>query len=252
MNSSLLLSILISICSWALLARIFQLWKRKRILLYQDETLLMIFTLSFAAFCAFVCKENLVLNLLFQFAGALVACSVPVFVEKVRRKQLAKNILLGLDSLQMSLKTGRSFSEALAEIIQPEGLKIYGFYFSEACRLAHAKILTPPQSPSPLMKELCFELCELAQSNHRISDSLRAYRTALALQFKMERKCKAATLQARAQSWAMVGLFSLTAVHVLGQYGFKEQQQCFLWSGFLFTIGLIWVQKIGGRIRWKI
>lgn len=230
-------------------------WYRRRILLFRDETfyLVLSFILNLCVLLfALLENKSLVFQTLSILAVEILILGVPWVVERFRRREFEQNLLWGLDALLLSVRGGKSFHESLYDSYKKDKLSRQGFYFSEICRLIHSKQEKPPETPSHLIQGVFSELRAISLSSHRVGDRLKSYRHILALQFKIERKSKAATLQARAQSWVMVLLFSGGVVHILGNYNFEDIKWALYVSVFFFLIGTIWVQRLGRNTKWKV
>jgi len=252
MMSSLLITFLLSISGSLLIVKTFHHWIQKRIVLSRDETLFIPFTLILVSFFVFLCRKNHAALIFCLMGTELFAFFVPLFVEIWRRRQFEQNLLMGLDSLLMSLRSGHSFSEALADICRDSRAKNAGFYFVEICRLVHSKQERAPLSPSELIQTVFLEFLTLSRTSHRVVERLKSFRHSLALQFKIQRKSKAATLQARGQSFVMVVLFSGALVHLFGQERLQELQGILIPAILLFSVGTFWVHRLGGAIKWKV
>ena len=255
MLMNVLLHILISSFGWLMMKTTLIFWYRRRILVFRDETfyLILSFTLNLCVLLFALFKNgSLILQTLLLLAVEILILGVPWVVERYRRQEFEKNLLWGLDALLLSVRGGKSFHESLYDSYKKDKHSRQGFYFSEICRLIHSKQEKPPETPSLLIQGVFAELRSIGLSSHRVADRLKSYRHILALQFKIERRSKAATLQARAQSWVMVLLFSGGLVHILGNYNFDDVKMTLCLSVFFFVIGTIWVQRLGRNTKWKV
>ena len=252
MLNSFFITFLVSTSAWLMIEKTFRHWIEKKIILFWNQSFSALFTLILVGFLILLFRQN-ISALTFSLMGVeLTAFFIPLFVEKWRRRQFEQNLLMGLDSLLLSLRSGRSFGEALSEIYCAPQSKNLGFYFLEICRLVHSKQEKPPKTPSDLIQNVFLEFGILSKSSHRVVERLKSFRYSLALQFKIQRKSKAATLQARAQSFVMIILFSAGVVHVLGQNSFDEQKGILIPATLLFAAGSYWLHKLGGPMKWKV
>jgi hypothetical protein len=105
---------------------------------------------------------------------------------------------------------------------------------------------------SLLIKDFQAELVQIDRSQNRVIDQVRALRRHLKIQENFRRRSMQVTQQIKMQAIIVTLLYLLLLSFVINQFGFTQNKNVILISGLIFTFGLIWIFKVGRRIKWKV
>jgi len=251
----MLVVFLFPIFGWIGAIRIISQWEKMKILSRPSARIAV--WLSFFVLMSCCCwVKNSQLGIIAVAVGLNVTMLIlPQFILRWHSRHFRSQLLFALDSILHNMRAGRSFQEALAELLSPQTSTArpkIGLFMSEICRLTLAQQRTPPNSYDEKVRLVFREFSDLSRASFRVADRLRAFRSVLAVEIKFVRKSRIATLQARAQALVMAVLFVAGAIYNLTEYGWNEHQHLLLAAGGLFAGGTLWVFRLGKNVAWKI
>ena len=155
-----------------------------------------------------------------------------------------------LNSLIAQIKIGSGFRQAFklaASTIQKTTI--------QNCFL---EVLESILLKKPLREELNFppvkqtlEELKLADQSSQCLEHLENLRWQVRARGQFNKKVKTALMQVRVQSFVLLVLYLSLFGFILSRYGFKYPK-VLLGSLFLFSLGLFFLLRTGGKIKWNI
>ncbi len=199
----------------------------------------------------FLFREHWSVLIGFNFVIFLSPWLTPIWIQKSRESSLKNQFLPIVDSLILSLKSGKGFRQSLQLCAQSGKPEIRHSLTEFLSALQYQKEMRT-LSEDPQVLFFFQELGQVDESLHRPTEKLKALRRRLRVEKNFRQKSRQATLQVRFQSWIMTLLFLLVLAYVHHDFGISKHWALVLLSTLLFSIGLIVVQRMGGKYQWKI
>jgi Flp pilus assembly protein TadB len=190
-----------------------------------------------------------------SFAPALWMLAQFLF-ERARRETRFRSELYGfLNAVILRMKSGDAFRAALDGAIEDADVRARP-------RLLELRdvVVFSQQTPSAAVERvrarggaLALAARELAHADRDAHAAIRrcaALRDRVRLEDEFRRKSGQASRQARAQSLVLAGLYLATFVFVAREFGIAAHARGFALSAAMFTVGLIWTQAAGRKMKW--
>ncbi len=171
--------------------------------------------------------------------------------ERRRRFDFEKNILSYLDSILISLQVGRSFREAVSDLVASQ-VGPGRFYLHELNSLLQFSNNERAKSKSTLFEEVLHEFLSFNRSSHRVYDQVKALRRKIGTCQAFQKKSGQVTLQVRAQSLILVILFLALFFYTLLSFDFHKTQKILAVAAVMFIVGTWANFKIPRRFKWKV
>ncbi len=245
----MIITILISILGWLFVRRIFLKWKEKKIIPIDYFWKLDVLLIPLSFLPSFFSMRPFVTGIyFFIFAGAIQL--IPYWVELRRRSQFEANVLIAMDVVLLSLRSGKSFRDSLSALSSKESG--FGYYLREVSTFILLKQPLPVEVSDGRILRVYTELRLAEESSHRIGDRINAFRCLLKVEDTFRQKSRRAMLQARAQSLVVAVLYLLVLIFDLINFSQDLDYRIIFLSVSLFLIGTIWIWKLGRNHHWKI
>jgi len=224
---------------------------RDRGLLTQNQSKIAMFLSSLLYLpVAFLSHEHIFLLMMAAFLQFISFKIVFLLVNKRRIQKASEDFCHLIDELIIQMKSGMSFRTSLKAISARQDWFL-SFHLNLLQNAMTSGIYEQSCAPKELRESFYELFCCNSQSHNSIS-RLTALRHRLRVLSDFRRRSGQATVQIRAQALIMCGLYLATVVFMSRQFGFLQIADAVLVSGVLFTIGSIWMMKIGRNQKWKI
>ena len=239
----------ISVFGWMSARRIFSNWCNKKLISGQlfflaDVVLLLLSILPLIfGWSDITCGTYFLGLMFFQFL-------VPFWIEWSRRQQFNLMLISAMDAILLSLRAGRSFRDSLAEI--SSGEVDYGFYMKEIVTVVLLRQSLKVNNTDVGIQRVYLELKAADQSLHRIADRIKSFRYQLKVEENFKQKSRMATLQARAQSVVVGILYFFALIFSFSTFSKNLDIKIVGTSFLLFSLGTVWIWKLGRTHQWKV
>lgn len=165
-----------------------------------------------------------------------------------RNKQLSLLKIRFFRDISLKISTGMSLLDAIESICHNSNNFLYK-------KIRHHVTFRQHFNKSEIDKS-CFEVIDFIKnaldSPVNIREKLNAYEEKLFIEHDFRRRSGQALLGVRIQAAIMCLLYFFAFIYTLSFYDFEKNKILILVSLILFVFGLIWLTKIGGKIRWKV
>ncbi|XGC80776.1 hypothetical protein ACES2L_15740 [Bdellovibrio bacteriovorus] len=165
-------------------------------------------------------------------------------------RRLRSALIPLLDSVILSLQTGKSFRISLLSAIEIQDGWIRHQMMEMYESLAMSENVIAVKSA--LLKDLRQEILEIDRSGTRCVEQVRALRRELKMLEDFRRRSGQVTQQLKMQAIIVTVLFLALITFVITQFGFHQHRFLILFSALIFSGGLIFIFSVGRRMKWKV
>lgn len=176
---------------------------------------------------------------------------IPVIIESYRHKKIKDNLILIIDNLVLSMRSGKSFRVSLQHLVDHSDIYIKITLNELINALKYQKETKFLSNESEIQ---CFlaELALIDKTAHKPIEMLVALRRKLQMIKNFRQKSRQAMMQTRAQSLVTTGIFILVTIYVQFQFGLSNHKQLVTFSVIFFSLGFYFTFNMGRRYKWKI
>lgn len=172
-------------------------------------------------------------------------------IQRRREALLKEQFVPILDSLILSMKSGKGFRQSLSPCFEKCPVTAQVTMKEFISSLQYRKEMTQVTSDPQIL--LFFgELSEIDRALHKPLERLRALRRRISIEKNFRQKSRQALLQIRFQSWIISTMFLGLVVFVHYQFGLKNHAKLVFLTAGIFILGQVWIQKSGRNYKWKL
>lgn len=174
----------------------------------------------------------------------------PHWLETLLESQLQRIIVPFLDHTILSIQTGIPLRNAVKESAN----RFFGWKKYELLK-AHSSLMLSSAEINLQSRVLCHLFDEIRwvdQARNKTLEQLKSIRWHYKVQEDFRRRSGQISQQTRIQASVMTILYLCLLFFNGFEFGFKDQWSLILFSGALFSIGLILVFTLGKRMKWKV
>jgi hypothetical protein len=169
---------------------------------------------------------------------------------KRRSRAFREHFREQLTVIHLKMKSGRSFRQALDEVINESDLR----YREKLAEIRSVVVFSQqkPMSRDSFVFEVIDEFNRIDRNPHAAIRRLAVFREKLRIEDDFRRKSGQVLAQIRAQSLIMCGLYLAVAIFVGLRFGWRANIKLMSVSLLLFICGLVWIWLSGRRMKWKV
>lgn len=172
-------------------------------------------------------------------------------IQRRREMILKREIVPILDSLILSMKSGRAFRPSLMTYVEKSMTAVQITMKNFISSLQYRKNIQSLSS-DPQIFFFLKELLDVDQATQRPVERLKALRRRIFLENNFRQKSRQALMQVKVQSTILSIMYVLLGLFVHFQFGLHQHRTVFFNSLILFIIGTLLLRKIGKNYRWKL
>lgn len=199
----------------------------------------------------FVLRKNLLLLGGWNIVIFLSPWWLAHIIQSRREMILKREIVPILDSLILSMKSGRAFRPSLMSYVEKSTTAVKVTMQDFLSSLQYRKNIRQLSSDLQISFFL-LELAEIDQASQRPIDRLKALRRRIYLENNFRRKSRQALLQVKVQSWILTTMYFFLTLFVHFQFDLNKHRVLAINSFALFMFGFLVLRRIGRNYRWKL
>ncbi len=156
-----------------------------------------------------------------------------------------------LDEVHLLMSIGRSYRESLETASQRGShySRVILFEFLRVLRYSQAMALSQFEQS---IQNLLSDLLKIDRTEGKKLEHLKSLRYKLGIESYFRHRSRQVTAQTRIQAAVMTILYVALLIFVVLNFGFFHILKFLSFSICFFAVGLIWIQKSGRKIKWKV
>ncbi len=199
----------------------------------------------------FLLKKNFLILFLINILIFLAPFFIPIFIQKIRISRVKKEIIPCLDTIIMSMRSGKSFRQS---IIDASGSSHIYMKLMLDEFLSSISFQKKPKTWSldSEVNNFFGEIWTIERSTYRQVEMLLSFRRKISLINDFRQRSRQAMLQTRAQSMISAFIYGLVLIFVHFKFGLNRYPMMTFVSVLIFSAGFITTLKMGRSYKWKI